>query len=204
MTPRAYQSPRRSSAAAETRVGILEAALRLFSEGGYSATTVANVAAAAQVAPNTVYASVGGKPQLVLALISAGAADPLIASTLQSVSTAKDGREVLQRLARGVRLTVEVLQPTYAVMYDAAASEPLVAASVLEAEESFRSRLGEVARQLVDSNLTDAELDQSAARDILWFYFGLEPWRSLTSLGWDLDRAERWLTQQASRALLKE
>ena len=55
-------------AAERTRLGILAAARDLFAEGGYAATSVQAVAARAGVSVDTVYASVGRKPQLLLAV----------------------------------------------------------------------------------------------------------------------------------------
>ena len=66
---RRYRSPRRLAQAAATRSSVIAAAEHLFSEKGYAATTVAEVARRAQVSVDTVYASVGRKPHLVLAVI---------------------------------------------------------------------------------------------------------------------------------------
>ena len=64
-------SDRRERKAARTRTEILEAARRLFADKGFAATTVADVAAEADVAVQTIYAHVGSKGDLVLALVDA-------------------------------------------------------------------------------------------------------------------------------------
>jgi AcrR family transcriptional regulator len=66
---RTYRSPRRQEQAAATRRSVVRAARELFTSDGYAATTVTAVAAAAHVSLDTVYASVGRKPELVLAVI---------------------------------------------------------------------------------------------------------------------------------------
>ena len=66
--PRRYDSPRRSQQAAATRTEILEAALRLFEQRGYTATTMAAIAAEAGVALKTVYLAFQTKRGLLLAL----------------------------------------------------------------------------------------------------------------------------------------
>ena len=66
---RSYRSPRRQEQAAATRRSVVRAARELFTRDGYAATTVTAVAAAAHVSLDTVYASVGRKPELVLAVI---------------------------------------------------------------------------------------------------------------------------------------
>jgi AcrR family transcriptional regulator len=69
VAPRAYNSVRRELASIQTRDAILSAAVELFGSGGYARTTIAEIARRAGVATNTVYTSVGGKPDLVTALI---------------------------------------------------------------------------------------------------------------------------------------
>src|SRR3954453_4419078 len=66
---RVYRSPRRTRQAAETRLAILAAARELFARAGYTATTVAQIAASAAVSVDTVYATVGRKPALLRELV---------------------------------------------------------------------------------------------------------------------------------------
>jgi AcrR family transcriptional regulator len=66
---RTYRSSVREEQARRTRQAILDAARRLFAEQGYAATTIAQVAKAAGVAVDTVYASVGAKPVLMRLLM---------------------------------------------------------------------------------------------------------------------------------------
>ena len=72
---RAYDASRRRAAAERTRLAILGAARDLFVEGGYAATSVQSVATRAHVSVDTVYASVGRKPQLLLAVHDMALAD---------------------------------------------------------------------------------------------------------------------------------
>src|ERR1019366_1438672 len=77
---RSYRSPQRCEQAVATRLSVLAAARDLLQDKGYAATTVADVARCAGVSVDTVYASVGRKPELVLAVIDtmlAGADEPV-------------------------------------------------------------------------------------------------------------------------------
>src|ERR687888_2364918 len=65
---RRYESPRRQAQAAATRRAILEAAHRLFERQGYAATTMAAIAAEADVAVKTVYVAFETKSGLLRAL----------------------------------------------------------------------------------------------------------------------------------------
>ena len=67
--PRRYRSSLREEQAQRTRLAILGAARQVFAEHGYAATTIAQIAASAGVAVDTVYASVGTKPVLMRLLI---------------------------------------------------------------------------------------------------------------------------------------
>src|SRR3954452_22373937 len=66
---RAYHSPRRVEQAAATRAAVLAAARELFVHNGYTATTIAQIAERARVAPDTIYTTVGRKPALLRELV---------------------------------------------------------------------------------------------------------------------------------------
>ncbi|WP_185996344.1 TetR/AcrR family transcriptional regulator [Nocardioides campestrisoli] len=65
---RRYDASRRRVAAQETRRRVLAAARDLFTTQGYDATSVAAIAEASEVSVDTVYASVGRKPRILLAV----------------------------------------------------------------------------------------------------------------------------------------
>lgn len=65
---RTYDNSARMVRAERTRTQILETAQELLLAGGYSAMTVVSLAAAADVSPQTVYNSVGGKAAVVKAV----------------------------------------------------------------------------------------------------------------------------------------
>lgn len=64
-TSRRYDASRRREQARATRRTVLEAAIALFLDRGYGATTMADVAGTAGVAVQTVYSTVGGKAALL-------------------------------------------------------------------------------------------------------------------------------------------
>jgi len=61
---RSYKSPRRRASAADTRLAVIAAATRLFTERGW-ATSVRDIAREAGVAVETVYSVVGSKRELL-------------------------------------------------------------------------------------------------------------------------------------------
>ena len=56
-----------------TRAAVVDAATRLFVEHGYAGTSVARIAAEAEVSPETVYAVFGTKRDLLHAVVQAAA-----------------------------------------------------------------------------------------------------------------------------------
>ncbi len=65
---RTYDNSTRSERAKRTRASIVETARDLLLQGGYPGMTVASLAAAAGVSPQTVYNSIGGKAAVVKAV----------------------------------------------------------------------------------------------------------------------------------------
>src|SRR5258706_14661268 len=86
---------RREEYAEATRRAILKAARRLFSERGYFATKVDDIAALARVAPATVYAVSGGKHGLLRTLTGAVITDPIIRATVGGIRPMDEPKAVL-------------------------------------------------------------------------------------------------------------
>lgn len=105
---RRYRAPRRAAAAAQTREAILHAAKDQFEARGWAATTVAAVAADADVSPKTVQALFGTKAALLAAAVDYAIAGdvaevPISArESARSVESAPDAATMLDRHARHV------------------------------------------------------------------------------------------------------
>src|SRR6185503_15617068 len=95
---RRYHSPRRAEQAVATRRAVLEAARELFIADGYAATTVAGVARRARVAVDTVYATVGRKPELLREVL-----ETAISGTDQAVPAEQRDYVARVRDAKGAR-----------------------------------------------------------------------------------------------------
>src|SRR5690348_10673892 len=98
-----YYSPRREDAAAATRGAILTHALRLFLEHGYAGVTVTQIAKAAEVAPQTVYASAGGKAGILAALFRPILEDTTARQANGAGRDTTDPRQVIALAAAGTR-----------------------------------------------------------------------------------------------------
>jgi AcrR family transcriptional regulator len=204
VTRASYNSPRRQQAAAATREAIIEAALELFACQGYARTTVAQIAEAARVATNTVYTSVGGKPQLLAAITESGTGDPDVAETLTAVARTSDPAEVIRLTAAGTRQVNERRAKAVAVLLDSAQADPAAAEMLQVTVRYYRETLGTLAGRLEDLGAVQSP-DLNRAADIFWYLFGWTSWRTLiTDLGWSWDDAEQWLAQRGIDALLRQ
>src|SRR5438046_3322795 len=133
--PRRYDSTRRRAQAAETRQDILKAALRLFLEGGYTRTTINDVAAAAGVAVETIYRGFGSKAALfkgvMEAAIAGGAAraamPPEERPVVRAMIAERNPRRVLELHAATQPGLHARAGPLYRVLREAAAADPEVA-----------------------------------------------------------------------------
>ena len=204
MSRASYHSPRRQQAAAATREAIIEAAQELFATQGYGCTTVAQIAEAAQVAANTVYTSVGGKPQLLAAITESGAGDPGVAETLTAVAQTTDPAEVIRLTAAGTRRVNERRAKAVAVLLDSAQADPAAAEMLRVTVRRYRDALTTLARRLEDLGAVEPS-DLNRAADVFWYLFGWMSWRILiTDLQWSWDEAEQWLAQRGIDALLRQ
>ncbi len=204
MSRASYYSPRRQQAAAATREAIIEAAQELFATQGYGRTTVAQIAEAARVAANTVYTSVGGKPQLLAAITEEGTGDPDVAETLTAVASTTHPAEVIRLTAAGTRRVNERRAKAVAVLLDSAQADPAAAEMLRITVRRYREALAALARRLGDLGAVEPS-DLNRATDIFWYLYGWTSWRILiTDLGWSWDEAEQWLAQRGIDALLEQ
>jgi AcrR family transcriptional regulator len=202
--PRPYRSTLRAQAAADTRRTILDTAMRLFVERGYSKVTVNDIAAAASIATATVYASAGGKAAILATLIEEAMGDPIVEETLSAVRKSRSGEEVLRAAAHGVRVDNERYHDIIEVMKNAAALDAAATDILQRSDIGYRQALAEIARRLRTIKALKVGINEGRATDILWFFLGREAWHLLTAdCRWSWDEAERWLMEQASNALVK-
>ncbi len=101
-TTRAYRSPQRERQAERTRRAVLRSARALFLRKGYADTTVAEVARRAKVSVDTLYTSVGRKPQLLLAVHDmelGGSDEPVPAEQRKYVAAVRAAKGARAKLA---------------------------------------------------------------------------------------------------------
>ncbi|MFI6493947.1 TetR/AcrR family transcriptional regulator [Streptomyces sp. NPDC050564] len=198
---RPYVSPLREQAAARTRALILQRAAELFADRGYGRVTVANIAAAAGVAPKTVFASVGSKSDILDQIVDQGVVDSGYEQAMQHLLTLHTPETVLKALARGTRMGNEGQFTVHEAIRKALPVHENGEALWERATAAYRDALHAAARHL--HTLTPRPLypvDETA--DLLWFWFGPTGWRTLVvENDWPWDRAEELLYRTAVATL---
>lgn len=207
---RAYRSTVRAAQSGATRSRIVASAERLFLADGFVRTTVADIAAEAGVATDTVYKSIGSKHavlQLVMDVVIGG--DERDLAVLErpgpvALRDEPDPEKQLAMLAVGVADQLARIVPMDDVLSQAAVVDER--AAVLRADiqqrqrrEAMRTIVGWVAaRRPLKPGLSEA-----GATDLVWAMTSPELYRLLCeSCGWNSDRYTSWLKDTLITGLL--
>lgn len=205
---RTYRSPARQQQAANTRRRIVEAAHRLFLERGYAGTTVAAVAAEADVSPETIYGSLGGKRGLLEGVIAAAVQGPEDdipfeqLPTYERIGTLPTPQERLRAFCEFACGVLARTSPVHAVIRGAADSEPF---AVELRKRQLDERLGRIAAR-VRSDLKGAlrrGLTAPRAAERLAALLSPELHHLMTiQFGWTADEHRDWVCSLAENDLL--
>jgi AcrR family transcriptional regulator len=196
---------RRAEYAETTRRAIVAAARTLFSEKGYFATRVDEIAATARVAPATVYAVTGGKQGLLRTLVDEWSDAPVVAEARAEIAKLDDPAELLRFLAALTRSMRQDYGDIMRLVIAAAPHDATAAEGLATGTARYRDGILFAAQRLADLGALRDGLTAEEALDVLWFYFGYAGFFTLVDdNGWSYPTAEEWLRDAASRAVLKE
>lgn len=208
---RAYDASRRRAAAQRTRRAILDSATRLFLERGYVATTLAEVAAAAGVALDTIYATVGRKPTLFRLLIEAaisGAEEPIPAEERDYVAAIRAealAPRKLEPYADAMRVIHARLAPLLRVLQAAASAEPELTAVWSEIARRRARNMRLFVSDVAQTGALRADMSFEETADVIWATNSPELYLLLVhERGWQPDNYARWLADAWRRLLLRE
>jgi AcrR family transcriptional regulator len=192
---------RRASRVADTEEKILRAATELFLRHGYTATTLAAVAAHADVAARTVYVRFGTKAALLKRAVDVAFAGDTAAVAVRDrdwftlAGTAPSAGERLGALARGSRQMAERAGDLLAVALQAAAVEPDLAAAADAGRRATRENIALFWTRMAEDGLLPAGLDPAWLTDTAAVLVQAETYLLGRAMnGWDPDGYERWLT----------
>jgi AcrR family transcriptional regulator len=204
---RRYDATRRRQAAARTRAAILDAARALFTERGYTATPMTAIADRAGVALDTVYASVGRKPELARLLIETAISgtDQTISAEqreyVRAIQAAPDAGTKIATYAAAVAAIAPRLALVLGIIQQAVHDEPGLAALWAEIAEHRAANMRLFVADL--ATVAPLRLDPGEAADIVWATNAAEMYQLLVGQrGWSPQRYERFLTDTWRRLLL--
>jgi AcrR family transcriptional regulator len=206
---RRYDATRRRQAAARTRAAILDAARQLFTERGYAATPMTAIADRAGVALDTIYASVGRKPELARLLIETAISgtDQAIPAEqrdyVRAIQAAPDAGTKIAIYAAAVAAIAPRLALVLAIIQQAARDEPELARLW---DQIAERRAANMRRFVADlATATPLRLDPDQAADIVWATNSAEMYQLLVGQrGWSPQRYEGFLADTWRRLLLAE
>jgi AcrR family transcriptional regulator len=202
-SPRSYSSQTRQRQADQTRTRILDAAQSLIGESGFDGTTIAAIAAAAEVSVPTVYASFGSKRGIVAELLDHVRFGPNYQTLVDLASAAPDALTRLGFAARICREVYESEHATLELLRGAGALSPELADRMREREEGRREKQRGSLTELFDQGRLRPGLDAAMAADLLWTLTSRDVYRLLVvDSKWPPQRYEDWLGEAILRELL--
>lgn len=206
---RAYDARGRRSQAEANRRAVLAVAREMFIERGYAKVSIAAVAKAADVSPETIYKTIGPKPALLKAV-----SDVAIAGDDEPV--ALEAREFIRRTIAEPDPVIKVdryatliatSQPRFAPISRLARQAAMTDADAAEVWATMNAeRLTGATRfsaHLHENGLLRNDITVEAARDIVWTYNSLELYELLVlNRGWSLDDYRDFISKALIAALL--
>jgi AcrR family transcriptional regulator len=200
---RRYDASARRDRAAEHRRTVLTAARTLLLEGGYPATTVPAVAAAAGVSAEFVYKNVGGRAALLSAVLDAALGGDVPMAARPEIAALRAATDAAAVLAGYVRFSVgvqEQVAPLLVAARAAAATDAGAAEVLAKADRERLAGMTGLAGHLLSLGVP-GELDR--VRDVLWTCTSAELFDLLvTRRGWSSAAYGDFVLGTLSAALL--
>lgn len=192
--PRRYRSPRRAQQAQQTRQAVLGAARALFVERGWAGTGMRDVAAAAGVSVETIYAGIGSKPAVLAAALDGavvGDDDPVPLHERPAFRAMGEGATLAERARAAADLITDIHVRVAALeraLREGAAAEPALAALLVERDRNRRVDDVRGITMVLRRDPSDAEADA------FWAQTSSEVWELLvTRAGWTSEQYRDWV-----------
>jgi AcrR family transcriptional regulator len=210
---RRYDATGRREQARQNRRRIIAAAVSLFAARGYAGTSLAEIASAAGVAVQTVYAAFGTKVNLLkhaidVSLAGDDAPVPMIdRDAVRQMMADPDPYQVLARYAAQVRVVAERAAGVMLAAWAAAPGDPAVAALMADLDaqrlRGMTALAASIAAKARQAGCLADGITEEDIRDALWAFNSPQ----LISLllrdrGWSPDQFQTWLARSWTRLLL--
>lgn len=187
-------------------MAVLDTARALLLANGYGATTIASIAAAADVSVETLYKAFGNKAGLVRAIWDrALAGDDLIPTEQRSDEMRRleaDPRKVIRRWGVFATEVMPRVAPVLLLVAAAAATDPELKL-MKDMDDTRRTRMADNARHLFEGGHLRPGITLEQARDVLWIYSAPELYDLIVlRQAWPLEDYGRFVGEAMIAALL--
>lgn len=200
---RPYRSSLREERAEQTRLKIREAARSLFVANGFTETTVADIAAAAGVAPQTIYSVFGTKGAIVAAILESIEDGAEMDRRAAEIFAASDARTQLSLFVTWICTLFETAAPVLQAALNAM-GDPDVAAMTALGDERRLDGCRRLTAVWAKQGALRQPLDATSAAEQFWLLTGPENYLAATDgLKWSPAAYQEWLGTWLRRELLK-
>jgi AcrR family transcriptional regulator len=196
--PRRYDASGRRARARASQREILDAARELFVQRGYGRTTIAEIARAAGVSPETVYGAFRNKATLLHRVwdITIGGDDEDVVfhdrPEVKALRAEPDLRRRLVGHAAFSTATARRIAPFLIALQGAAASEPAAAQMLAEIGRQRYEGIGVMAREAAATG--QLAVSEQECRDVIWAMTDGLLWHRLVhERGWTDEEFAAWL-----------
>jgi AcrR family transcriptional regulator len=186
---------------------VIDAALELMLERGYSATTMTAIAEHAGVAERTVYNLFRSKAGLMLATLrdlALGGEEQSLRADHAHMWGLDDPGEIIRFAVETNHRVASRALSLFRVAYQAAAVEPEVAEALAQLEEFRFQYQGEIVDMLKEKGFLRSDIPFEVLKRGFWLLAGPETAIKALDAGWDLDTYSGWLRDSLPRLLLDE
>ncbi len=206
---RRYDASGRRAQAGATRARILDSARARFLRDGYAATTIAEVAADAEVAVQTVYKVFRNKPGLLKALFDVavvGDDDPVPLAGRPAIAAVLEEPDPRRKVAMFAAMCAQIVPraaPVQLLAREVAGSDPEIAALLEQIRSERLAGFAGFAAHLSDGGHLGTSVSVDQARDVLWTYNSPELYDLLvTHRGWTIEAYQAHIATAVAAALL--
>ena len=205
--PRRYDASRRREQARLNREAIVVAARQRFLDDGFTATTIATIAADAGATADTIYKSFGGKAGLLRAMCEDALKGEGSIQAEQRSDAMQASEADPRRMLRGLgTLTTEVaprIAPLLLLLSTAAEADSAMAQLRADFDAARMARMTQVVQILASKTQLRPGLSVEEAAEIMWAYSSPELYGLLVlTRGWRPERYGEFVGESLVDALL--
>ena len=205
--PRRYDASRRREQARLNREAIVSAARQRFLDDGFTATTIATIAADAGATVDTIYKSFGGKAGLLRAMCEDALKGEGSIQAEQRSDAMQASEADPRRMLRGLgTLTTEVaprIAPLLLLLSSAAEADSAMAQLRADFDAARLARMTQVVQILASKTQLRPGLSVEEAAEIVWVYSSPELYGLLVlTRGWRPERFGEFVGESLVDALL--